>query len=100
MPRSKDKLAQALNIGNLPAPDREEILKKVDERLNKVLIGVLVSNITEEDAGKIMSEMNGGGDLEEAVAQISARIPGLAGKIERAISEEILRLKAVLKQGQ
>jgi len=36
--------------------------------------------------------------LEEVVAEISAGVPNLALKIERAVEEEISRLKAVLVQ--
>ncbi|MBI2023910.1 hypothetical protein HYT00_00740 [Candidatus Giovannonibacteria bacterium] len=96
MPRNLNKLAEALNLEKLPENDREEILKKVDERLNEVLISVLVSNISDEDAVKIQNALHEGVDLEETVAQIAVRVPGLADKIEHAISEEILRLRTVL----
>ena len=99
MPLNNDKLTKALSLQNLPAGEREEILKKVDERLNTVLIGVLVANITDEDAIKIQNALhNEKTDLEEIVAEISMRIPGLAAKIEMAIEEEIVRLKEVLRQ--
>lgn len=96
MPRNPNKLAEALNLEKIPESDREAILKKVDERLNEVLIAVLVSNISDEEASKIQNALHEGRDIEETVAEISRKIPGLADKIERAISEEILRLRKVL----
>ena len=97
MPRSKNGLAKALNLENLPEAEREEILAKVNKRLEEVLIGVLVANISDEDAGtiqKALHEQNT--DLEEVVAEISAGVPNLAVKIERAVEEEVIRLRAVL----
>lgn len=98
MPKDKNKLAIALGIKNLPEKDREEILARVDRRLQEVLIATLIKSISEEDALKIQIALNEGGDLEEVVAQIAAGVPGLAIKIENAIEEEIIRLYAVLKQ--
>ena len=98
MPHNDEKLIEALNLKNVPEAERDEILKKVNERLNSVLISVLISNIFEEEAARIHKAMEGEGDLEEIVAEISARIPGLADKIERGITEEIMRLREVLKQ--
>src|SRR3989338_2352364 len=99
MPRSKNELSKALGLENLPEGERREILAKVNKRLEEVLIGVLVANISDEDAQKIQKALHEQNtDLEEIVAEISASIPNLASKIERAIEEEISRLKAVLVQ--
>lgn len=99
MPRNKDELAKALNLENLPEGERAEILTRVNKRLEEVLIGVLVANITDEEAEKIQKALHEeGADLEEVVAEISAGVPNLASKIERAIEEEILRLSLVLKK--
>ncbi|OGF52156.1 hypothetical protein A3I27_04065 [Candidatus Giovannonibacteria bacterium RIFCSPLOWO2_02_FULL_43_11b] len=99
MPHNKNDLAKALNLENLTEGERAEILAKVDKRLEEVLIAVLVANITDDDAQKIQKALHEeGADLEEVVAEISARIPNLATKIERAVEEEIMRLRAVLVQ--
>ena len=99
MPRNKNQLSEALGLENLPEAERTEILAKVDRRLEEVLIAVLVANISDEDALKIQKALREeGADLEEIVAQIASRVPGLAIKIENAIEEEIMRLRVVLKQ--
>ena len=99
MSRSKNELSKALGLENLPEEEREEILAKVNKRLEEVLIGVLVANISDDDAQKIQKALHEeGADLEEVVAEISAGVPNLALKIERAVEEEISRLKAVLVQ--
>lgn len=99
MPRNKNELAKALNLENLPEAEKAEILARVNKRLEEVLIGVLVANISDEDAEKIQKALHEeSADLEEVVAEISAGVPNLAAKIERAIEEEIMRLRAVLKQ--
>ena len=95
----RNDLAKALNLENLPEGEREEILAKVNKRLEEVLIGVLIANISDDDAQKIQKALHEQNtDLEEVVAEISAGVPNLAAKIERAIEEEILRLRAVLVQ--
>ncbi len=99
MPKKKNELEKALGLENLPEGEREEILAKVNKRLEEVLIGVLVANISDEDAEKIQKALHEeGADLEEIVAEISAGVPNLASKIERAVEEEIMRLKVVLVQ--
>ncbi|OGF95547.1 hypothetical protein A2Y47_00760 [Candidatus Giovannonibacteria bacterium RIFCSPLOWO2_12_43_8] len=93
----RNDLAKALNLENLPEGEREEILAKVNKRLEEVLIGVLIANISDDDAQKIQKALHEQNtDLEEVVAEISAGVPNLAAKIERAIEEEIMRLRAVL----
>ena len=93
----RNDLAKALNLENLPEGEREEILAKVNKRLEEVLIGVLIANISDDDAQKIQKALHEQNtDLEEVVAEISAGVPNLASKIERAIEEEIMRLRAVL----
>ena len=97
MLKKKSELEKALGLENLPEGEREEILAKVDKRLEEVLIGVLIANISDDDAEKIQKALHEQNtDLEEVVAEISAGVPNLASKIERAIEEEIMRLRAVL----
>jgi len=66
MSRSKNELSKALGLENFPEEEREEILAKVNKRLEEVLIGVLVANISDDDAQKIQKALHEeGADLEE-----------------------------------
>ncbi len=96
MLHNKNQLIEALNLEKLSESDREEILAKVDKRLEEVLAAVLVANISDEEAKKIHDVMKEKGDLEEVVAQIASRVPGLSVKIEQAITREILIIKTAL----
>ncbi|SRR3989338_3223653 len=98
MKKEINKLIEFLKIEKLPAKEQEEILEKAEKRLNQVLINVIVENISDEDAIEIKKAM-GGDDLsniEEAAARVTSKVPGLANKIEIAITEEMARLRTAL----
>lgn len=89
-------LIQALGIEKLAEEEQKEILEKVDRRLEDVLLRTVVENLTEDETKKFREILREGKNLDEEVALISSGVPQLAEKIERAIAEEIDRLKRVL----
>ena len=98
MKKEINKLIEFLKIEKLPAKEREEILEKAEKRLNQVLINVIVENISDEDAIKIKKAMDGSDlrNIEEITAEITSKVPGLANKIEIAITEEMARFRTAL----
>lgn len=89
-------LIEALGIINLPPAEQKEILEKVDKRLEDVILRVVAENLSDEDAKKAREILSAGVDIENEIAEITAGVPGLAEKMERAVAEEIDRLKKVL----
>lgn len=89
-------LIEALGIMDLPAAEQKEILEKVDKRLEDVLLRVVVENLSDEEAKKAREVLSAGVNIEDEIAEITAGVPGLAEKMERAVAEEIDRLRKVL----
>lgn len=90
-------LIKTLGIENLSSPEQEEILAKVDERLEDVLLRVILENASDEEAKELRLILEKGENIEEKVAGITARVPMLAEKMEMAVVEEMGRLKKVIQ---
>lgn len=91
-------LIQALGIENEPQEARMKILAKVDKRLQEVILETLVEKLSESDARELREALALEGNLEEKVARITARIPGIADKLEQAITKEISRIRTALTE--
>lgn len=97
MAQDKAKLIQALGIERASPEEQQDIMEKVDKRLQAVVVETLVKNLSENDAKKLREMLaDPGATVEEEVAKMAAYVPSLAEKIERAVEEEIGRLRAVL----
>ena len=97
MVNDTSKLIQALGIEHASLEEQAGIIEKVDKRLQEVVVKTLVENLSEQEAKKmrkLLAETDM--SIEDEVAKIAATIPRLAEKIERAVAEEIGRLRAVL----
>lgn len=86
-------LVETLGIEKLPAGEQEEILAKVDKRLEDVLLRAVLENISDEEAKDLRLILEKGEDIEEEVMKIASRVPMFAQKMELAVAEEIGRLK-------
>lgn len=89
-------MIDALEISRLPAQEQEEILAKVDKRLEDVVIRILIENLSDEEAKRMREILEKGDNIENEIAQITAGVPALAEKIENEVALEIDRLKKVL----
>lgn len=98
MIKKDSNLIETLGIGLLPEADRAAILQKVERRLEEVIMRVLVENLSGDEARKMSGILNEGKDIEEKMAEIAAGVPRLAEKMEDAVTDEIERLRAVLKE--
>ena len=96
MTNSKD-LIKTLGIEKLPAEEQREILAKVDERLEDVLLRVILESVSDEEAKELRLVLEKGENIEEKVAEITSRVPMLAQKMEAAVAEEIDRLAKVIQ---
>ncbi|GEM_PF-3395653 len=92
----KSSTIQALGIASLPEAEQAAILEKANQRLEQVVIRVLVENLSDQEAREMQTVLKEGKNLEDAIAQIALGVPQLAGKIEYAVRQEIERLRAVL----
>ena len=90
-------LIKTFGIEKLPVQEQGEILAKVDERLEDVLLRVILESVSDEEAKELRLILEKGENIEEKVAEITSRVPMLAQKMEAAVAEEIDRLKKVIQ---
>lgn len=90
-------LIETLGIEKLPAQEQEEILAKVDVRLEEVLIRIILESVSDEEAKELRLILEKGENIEEKIAEVTSRVPMLAQKMEAAVAEEIDRLKKVIQ---
>lgn len=91
-------LMDALGIASLPEAEQAAILEKVNRRLEDVMMRVLVENLSENEVKEMRDILKKGEGIEDRVAKIASGVPRLAEKVEYAVTEEIDRLRAVLKE--
>jgi hypothetical protein len=97
MTNEAKNLIKTFGIENLSSQEQEEILAKVDERLEDVLLRVILESVSDEEAKELRLILEKGENIEEKVAEITSRVPMLAQKMEAAVAEEIGRLKKVIQ---
>lgn len=90
-------LIETLVIGSLPEADQAAILEKVERRLEEVIMRVLVENLSDDEVKEVRDILKEEKDIEGKMTEIAAGIPRLAEKMEDAVTDEIERLRTVLK---
>lgn len=90
-------LIKTLGIEKLSQKEQEEILAKVDGRLEDVLLRVILESVSDEEAKELRFILEKGGNIEERVTEITSYVPMLAQKMEIAVAEEIRRLKKLFE---
>lgn len=96
MPHKIDELSKTLGIDALSQEEQAKILSKVDKRLEEVMLQTVIRNLSPEEVVKFRQILEDGRNMEEEITKLTSGIPGLSDKIEKAVSEEILRLRAAL----
>lgn len=85
-------LIKTLGIEKLPQDEQEKLLEKINQRLEEVVLGVVIESLSEDEAKKMRGVISGG-NVEEEVTKITSKLPMLAEKIEYAITRELERLQ-------
>lgn len=98
MMKQNSALVETLNIALLPETEQAAILEKVERRLEEVILRVLVENLSGDEVKEVRDILKEGKDIEEKMTEIAAGVPRLAEKMEDAVTDEIERLRTVLKE--
>lgn len=92
--KNSEVILEELGIKNLSPEDKTEVLKKLESHFNDVIIEAVVSSLNDRQIEEFRSAL-GKENFEEEITKITASVPGLAEKIEKAVESEF----AVLKEG-
>ncbi|MDO8537013.1 MAG: hypothetical protein Q7R94_02090 [bacterium] len=91
--RDSEIILGELGLGNMPEKDRGEVIEALLDHFNKVIIETAVSSLNDKNLEEFKAAL-GSSDFEEKIVAIMARVPGLAEKIEEAVNNEFLVLRA------
>ena len=97
MIKQDSTLIRTLGIDSLSEAEQTAILEKVERRLEEVITRVLVENLSTDEVKEAREILKEGENIEEKMTEIAAGIPRLAEKMEDAVTDEIERLRTVLK---
>lgn len=85
-----------VNFENLSENDKDEIVSNMMDHLHKVIIETVIVNLSPEQLAELKQVIDlDGPEMEEKIGELTSVVPGLAEKIESAVSHEL----TVLKQG-
>jgi len=87
-------ILEELGVKNLSPEEEKEVLGAVMDHFYKVILEEVILSLSDEQIEKFKASL-GKENFEEEITKITASVPGLADKIERAVENEF----AVLKEG-
>jgi hypothetical protein len=90
-----DEFLKDLNLGDLSPEEKEKTLSMLEERFDNVILNVVLSRLSSEEFEAFKAALHSE-DREVKIAEITARIPGLARDIEERILEEYRLIRAVM----
>ena len=92
-----DPLFKELGLEKLAPEERKEVEERMTNHFTKVILETVIISLSEEQAKEFKATIEESGeDLEARIVAITARIPGLAQKIDTAVKDEILVLKTAM----
>lgn len=83
-----NQIFQDLRLENLSPQKKKEVLAKIQERFNYIILETLLANLNDEDLTKFKKSLQDEGLSSEPVAQIASQTPNLAEKIEQRLKQE------------
>lgn len=90
--RDNKTILEELGIAGLSENDEKEVVEKLLDHFNKVIIETAVLSLNEKEIADFRAALEAK-NPEEEISAITAKIPGLADKIEEAVRNEFLVLK-------
>ncbi|MFA6136361.1 MAG: hypothetical protein WC705_03350 [Candidatus Paceibacterota bacterium] len=85
-------IIEELGIKGLSPEDEKETVDAVLDHFNKIIIETVILSLNEEQVAQFKTAL-GQSNFEEEITKITAQVPGLADKIERAVNDEFILLK-------
>ena len=88
-----DAVLSALGAENLSETEKASIMEQMLGHFSNIIIDTAVAELNDEQIKEFQTAL-GQPDAEEAIAKITAQVPGLYQKIESAVEQEFLSLRA------
>lgn len=94
-----DALLNEIGVKDLPESEKAEVIAKMLEHFDKLILETVVENLSDEQIGEFNQALDlASPGMEQEIIAITARVPGLAQKIEAAVRQEIIVLKSAKSQ--
>lgn len=92
--KDSETLLNELGFGQASAQEKQEMLDQLTEHFGKVVIEAVISGLNERQLRDFKEALDDREHLEERITAITAQVPGLKERIERAVADEIATIKA------
>ncbi|KKS82657.1 MAG: hypothetical protein UV58_C0007G0006 [Candidatus Wolfebacteria bacterium GW2011_GWC1_43_10] len=90
--KNPEIILEELGIKNLSPEEEKEVINTVLEHFNKVIIETVILNLDDNQVDRFKAALERN-NFEEEITKITAAVPGLADKIEKAVEDEFALLK-------
>lgn len=90
-----EEILQFLGLDNISEEEKRQVLEGIMDHFSEVIIDTLTDNLNEAQAADLEKTMTE--DPEKAqgmVTELASRVPGLHGKIQLAVKQELDVLKS------
>lgn len=92
------KILQDLGLGDLPQPERGQLLASIESYTQQVLTNELLTNLRPADLDEAEAILANGGDEEEMATYLVMNVPEIELKMGEAMARTYARLMAECKQ--
>lgn len=88
-----DAVLSALGAENLPEAEKAAIMEQMLGHFSNIILDTAAAELNDEQIKEFQAALGRPG-AEEAIAKITAHVPGLYQKIESAVEQEFFALRA------
>lgn len=92
------KLLQDLGLGDVPQPERGELLAAIEANIQQVLTNVLLENVSDQHMAAAEHILEDGGNTEDVVIYLATHIENVDIKIADAIASTYAQLLSESQQ--
>ena len=91
--RDEDAILREFRADDLRGEERKQVLNALLEHFEKVITETVILNLDPAGRDKLSQALSEEGNLDQKISELTASLPGIAEKIEAAVSREFRLLK-------
>jgi len=88
----KEQILDDMGFENLSEEQRAEMMKLIEERMSIAVIKAISSSISEEEATRLVSKLDSGGEIEADLEEVFNKYPELNDKVQTELGDLYLKL--------
>jgi hypothetical protein len=95
-----DAVFKELGLNNLSPEEKQEVQTEMMKHFNDIILQTVVDNLSDSQIAEFQEALQetDAALMQEKIADITSRVPGLNSKIELAVQQELAHLKSAYQQ--